>query len=273
MATSLQKLDDQSNVVAVCAIEAGKLTASSDDALQAFATSLQSTLPTARGTSVLITGECRKQIVETVLAFSEVVMQRWPNDNVYPCVVVLQERFEIEVQTPLEADGFDLKKAVNAFRSNLFAFWRMQGFHNHLQEIRKIGDFNAKLVESDADAKMIMKLALYLEFFNTDEKFVNLTLPSNIENSLQLRLCEAHGLVSKFKDFYYGSSLQTAEGETEKLRLQAGGAANGESWRSHCPRDDLSWDDFCTATESTLRAVRKVELIVQIAAVDKVSRP
>ncbi len=272
VATSLQKLDDQSNVAAVCAIEAGKLTASSDDALQAFATSLQSTLPTTRGTSVLITGECRKQIVETVLAFSEVVVQRWPNDNVYPCVVVLQERFEIEVQTPLEADGFDLKKAVNAFRSNLFAFRRMQGFHNHLEEIRKIGDFNAKLVESDANAKMIMKLALYLEFFNTDEKFVNLTLPSNIDNSLQLRLCEAHGLVSKFKDFYYGNSLQTAEGETEKLRLQAGGAANGESWRSQC-KDDLSWDDFCTATESTLRAVRKVELIVQIAAVDKVSRP
>ncbi len=273
VAASLRKMDDQANVVAVCAIDKGQLTSSSDEQFHTFAAKLESVLPARKGNSVLLTGQCRQQVLDTLIAFGEVLLQRWPCPAAYPCVVALQQCFEIDMSAPLEGEPeFDLKELVEQMRTNFSAFRRMQGFALHLEETLKLGDFNDASATGDSISKMLQKLNLYSDYFRTDERFLCLKLSSDVDSKLQAKIDASASVVSKFKAVYHPQSEEIAVAETAKLREMAGGAPNGASWYGECDAA-LCWGDFCKATESNLRAVDRVALFTKIATVDQVAKP
>ena len=164
VAAAQRAMDDQANLAACCAIGKGELTASSDEQFHAFASKLDGVLPAQKGHSILLTGQSRERVLDTLIAFGEVLLQRWPCHAAYQCVVLLQERFEIDVSVPRENSELDLKKLVQQMRTNFVAFRRMQGFVAHLEEVLSFGDFKDDSAVNDSSSKLLQKLNLYVEF-------------------------------------------------------------------------------------------------------------
>jgi hypothetical protein len=153
---------------------------------------------------------------------------------------------------------------------NFHVFRRMQGFENLLSEIVALGNLTEQLVEQKSSQQMLQKLQLYLEFFKTDPGFQKVALESAVKDIFASKVNKSESLVSQFKTLYFGNGLKNAQACVDKVQATAGGAGTtGGDWTESAT--STSWPEFATQTETTLRAVDKIQLLLDIQACDSVA--
>ena len=269
VAASLRQHDDQANVVAAFD---GNIASElvSEAKLVCFASALLSAIP-PKPSAVLITGAHRQLVVNTLCGFAEQCLVRWPKAELYACAVAVQDRLQIDLDTALEAEGFNLSERVVYFKDRLCVFRRMQGFVNHVAEIAKVGAMTEDAVEQESTVTMLQKLQLYLDYFLADVNFKSISLAAEVVKTLDVNRDMAASSIQSFKLLYFANSLKCAQDLTDQVAAVAGGAPDGKAWSDTCP-ESASWSEFLGATELTLRQVRKVDLILAVKNCNAVTR-
>ncbi len=270
VAASLKKSDDEANIVGACSKINKEATA---EDLVECAKNLLGTLP-KKGSKVLITGDHRRVVVLALRTFGHQCLGVWPakSPEFYQVAICVLERVEIDVSSPL-AEGStmeDLQTNLGEMQLNFHVFRRMQGFENLLSEIVALGNLTEQLVEQKSSQQMLQKLQLYLEFFKTDPGFQKVALESAVNDTFASKVNKSESLVSQFKTLYFGNGLKNAQARVDKVQATAGGAGTtGGDWTESAT--STSWPEFATQTETTLRAVDKIQLLLDIQACDSVA--
>ena len=232
---------------------------------EAFCKQLQGGIPESPAT-VVIPGQSCTEASSILREFGKALLLHWPTPQwLYDCVVAMHER------VPISEDGIEkeTKEAFAEAQANMKTYRRLQGFHEHVELLQKMGPMRADTVEEKNRLTTVLKCVAY-QVFCQGEEFRSQQLPETCVNQVNDLLTRSTTMVGEFKTFYYSDARATLDSHREIVWKIRGGTETGDLWFDNVPAES-NWQDFLALTLPSLRRLDKPGLVKATFELDQVS--